>query len=135
MEVGEASLESMDEPDFLFRTTFLTDVERGGAGGGFSSDCPVTPAVPLSELEDWDVRLMEPARSRGQVMPLSCDLLAMAGLTGRDVFPKWRRGRWCVGCCKYQNVTKNLRVDRDIQQLATAYLCVWVQGAGDAGRG
>ena len=41
--VGEASLESVDEPDFLFRM-FRTDVERGGARGGVS---PTAPASPL----------------------------------------------------------------------------------------
>lgn len=64
VEEGEASLESTEEPDFLLMM-FLTEVERGGAGGGLSVGWVTTPPVtfPFREVEDWEVRLIEPACS------------------------------------------------------------------------
>ena len=47
VEVGDASLESTEEPDFLFMI-FLTEVERGGAGGGMSPPSVwLTPTFPF----------------------------------------------------------------------------------------
>ena len=64
VEEGEASLESIEEPDFLLRM-FLTEVERGGArGGGMSSLSWLTPppTLPFRDGRDvWEVRLIEPA--------------------------------------------------------------------------
>ena len=75
VDVGEASLESAEEPDFLLMT-FRTEVERGGAGGGVSMTEPppsgwLMPTVlplPLSEVceailvgrEVCEARLIEP---------------------------------------------------------------------------
>ena len=63
VEEGDPSLESIEDPDFLFRT-FLTDVERGGARGAAPSRLwqlilPTLAPLPLRE-EDCEVRLMEP---------------------------------------------------------------------------
>lgn len=71
VEEGEVSLEPKEEPDFLLmRLTFLTDVERGGAGGGMSPSeafppPPLPPpALPLTKLrEDCEVRLTEPVKT------------------------------------------------------------------------
>lgn len=56
VEVGEASLESAEEPDFLLRT-FRTEVERGGAAGGASSPALASGGLttPTGLPLDWEV--------------------------------------------------------------------------------
>ncbi len=48
VEVGEASRDSTEDPDFLLRT-LRTEVERGGARGGGPSIGTPPPIPPFTE--------------------------------------------------------------------------------------